>query len=93
MSYVTHARAALNPTGRLKLVQLVVDDGWTQARVAERFQVARSTVSKWVARYKAEGKAGLEDRSSRPHRSPNQTPQRTQRRIVALRVTKRWGPH
>ncbi|MFU8948170.1 IS481 family transposase, partial [Mycetocola zhadangensis] len=36
---------------------------------------------------------GLEDRSSRPHRSPNQTPQRTQRRIVALRVTKRWGPH
>ncbi|MFU8948172.1 IS481 family transposase, partial [Mycetocola zhadangensis] len=36
---------------------------------------------------------GLEDRSSKPHRSPNQTPQRTQRRIVALRVTKRWGPH
>lgn len=93
MSYVTHARAALNPAGRLKIVQLVVEDGWTQARVAERFQVARGTVSKWVARYRAEGVAGLQDRSSRPRHSPNQTPRRQERRIVALRVTRRWGPH
>lgn len=93
MSYVTHARASLTPQGRLKLVQLVLEEGWAQARVAERFQVARGTVSKWVARFRAEGAAGLEDRSSRPHRSPNQTPQRTERRIIALRVTRRWGPH
>ena len=93
MSYVTHARAALNPQGRLKLVKLVIDDGWAQARAAERFQVARGTVSKWVSRYRAEGAAGLEDRSSRPLHSPNQTPQRTERRILALRVTRRWGPH
>jgi transposase InsO family protein len=71
----------------------VLEQGWAQARVAERFQVARGTVSKWVARFRAEGAAGLEDRSSRPHRSPNQTPQRTERRIIALRVTRRWGPH
>lgn len=93
MSYVTHARASLTPQGRYKLVQLVVEDGWAQARVAERFQVARGTVSKWVARFRAEGPAGLADRSSRPHRSPNQTPRRVERRIVALRVTRRWGPH
>ena len=93
MSYVTHARAALNPAGRLKIAQLVVDDGWAQSRVAERFQVARGTVSKWVSRYRAEGSAGLEDRSSRPLRSPNQTPPRMERRIVALRVSRRWGPH
>ncbi len=93
MSYVTHARASLTPQGRLKLVQLVLEGGWAQARVAERFQVARGTVSKWVARFRAEGSAGLADRSSRPHRSPNQTPQRTERRIIALRVTRRWGPH
>ena len=92
MSYVTHARAALNPAGRLKIAQLVVNDGWAQARVAERFQVARGTVSKWVARYRAEGKAGLLDRSSRPLRSPNRTDRRTERRIIALRVTRRWGP-
>lgn len=93
MSYVTHARAQFTPTGRLKLVQLVVDEGWAQARVAERFQCTRSTVSKWVARYRLHGRAGLFDHSSRPHRSPNRLPQRTQRRILALRFTRQWGPH
>lgn len=93
MSYVTHARAALNPTGRRKLVQLVLIEGWPQARVAERFQVARSTVAKWVARYRAEGEAGLHDRSSRPNLSPNRTARRTERRIIGLRVTRQWGPH
>jgi transposase InsO family protein len=93
VSYVTHARAALNPAGRLKIARLVIDDGWGQARVAERFQIARGTVSKWVSRYRAEGKTGMEDRSSRPHHSPNQTARRTERRIIALRVTRRWGPH
>jgi len=57
------------------------------------FQVARGTVSKWAGRYWAEGTAAMADRSSRPKRSPNQTARRTQRRIVALRVTRRWGPH
>jgi transposase InsO family protein len=93
MSYVTHARAELTPAGRLKLVRLVVDDGWAQARVAQRFQCTRSTVSKWVARYRIAGPSGLLDRSSRPHRSPNRLPQRTERRILALRFTRQWGPH
>lgn len=93
MSYVTHARASLTPAGRLKLVQLVLEGGWTQARVAQRFQVTRSTVSKWVARFRSQGPAGLADRSSRPRRSPNRTPARTERRIIGLRVTRRWGPH
>ncbi len=44
MSYVTHARAALTVNGRIKIARLVIEDGWTQARVAERFQVARGTV-------------------------------------------------
>lgn len=53
MSYVTHADAKLASAGRLAMVKAVVDDGWAQARVAQRFQVARGTVSKWVARYRA----------------------------------------
>jgi transposase InsO family protein len=93
ISYVTHANAPLTPEGRLKLVQLVVDHGWAQARVAERLQVSRATVSKWVVRYRAHGAAGLIDRSSRPHSSPNQCARRTERRIIALRFTRRWGPH
>ena len=93
ISYVTHSNAALTLKGRINLVELVVEDGWVHARVAERLQVSRATVSKWVRRYRAHGRAGLEDRSSRPRSSPNQTSRRTERRIVPLRFAKRWGPH
>lgn len=93
ISYVTHPNAPLTPEGRRKLVELVIHDGWVQARVAERFQVSRATVSKWVARYRLHGPAGLSDRSSRPHSSPNQSSRRIERRIIALRFTRRWGPH
>jgi transposase InsO family protein len=34
----------------------------------------------------------MADRSCRPHRSPNQVPQRTERRIIGLRVSRRLGP-
>ncbi|CAN5148578.1 IS481-like element ISMsm9 family transposase [soil metagenome] len=93
ISHVTHFNAPLTPEGRRKLVQLVIEDGWVQARVAERLQVSRATVSKWVRRYRAQGLAGLVDRSSRPRRSPNRTERRTERRIIALRFARRWGPH
>ena len=93
MSYVTHANAMLTPEGRLKLVRLVLEDGWTQARVAERLQVSRATVSRWVSRFRAQGLAGLTDRSSRPKHSPMRTARRTERRIIALRFSRRWGPH
>lgn len=93
ISHVTHLNASLTPEGRRKLVDLVIEDGWAQARVAERLQVSRATVSKWVTRYRAHGRDGLEDRSSRPHASPSRTDRRTERRIIALRFTRRWGPH
>ncbi len=35
----------------------------------------------------------MTDRSARPHRFPNRTPSRTERRIIGLRFTRRWGPH
>jgi len=93
ISHVTHSNASLTPEGRLKLARLVVGDGWAQARVAERLQVSRATVSKWVTRYRAHGRDGLGDRSSRPLASPYRTDRRTERRIIALRFTRRWGPH
>jgi transposase InsO family protein len=34
----------------------------------------------------------MSDRSSRPHRNPRRTPTRTERRIVKVRVLRRWGP-
>ncbi|GCA97810.1 hypothetical protein NCCNTM_14450 [Mycolicibacterium sp. NCC-Tsukiji] len=61
-------------------------------RAAERFQVAVTTAQRWAVRYRELGAAGMADRSSRPHRSPNQTPTRTERRIIKVRVIRRWGP-
>jgi leucine-zipper of insertion element IS481 len=45
-----------------------------------------------AGRYRQLGPAGMVDRSSRPHRSPRRTPQGRERRIIGLRVTRRWGP-
>jgi len=89
---VSHANAILTPAGRLRLARLVVDQRWTYARAAERFSVSTTTARRWAVRYRELGTAGMVDRSSRPHRCPNQLPQRTERRIVKLRVTRRWGP-
>ncbi|MEV5721999.1 IS481 family transposase, partial [Amycolatopsis mediterranei] len=89
---MTHANAPLTPTGRLRLARCVVDDGWPLRRAAERFQVSVSTAARWAARYRDHGEAGMGDRSSRPHTSPWQTPTRTERRIIKVRVLRRWGP-
>ena len=69
-----HPNAPLTPTGRRRMVDCVVVDGWSITVTAERFQVDTKTVRKWRDRFVAEGPAGLEDRSSRPRRSPNRTP-------------------
>lgn len=52
-------------------------------------------MKKWADRYRAGGKDGMRDRSSWPHGSPQRTASRTERRIVGLRFTRRWGatPH
>lgn len=89
---MSHRNAPLSETGRLRLARCVVEDGWTLWRAAERFQVAVTTAARWAARYRELGSAGMADRSSRPHRSPNQTPTRTERRIIKVRVIRRWGP-
>lgn len=90
--FVSHRNAPLSETGRLRLARCVVEDGWPLRRAAERFQVAVTTAARWAGRYRELGAAGMADRSSRPHRSPNQTPTRTERRIINVRVLRRWGP-
>ena len=82
---MSHANAPLSPTGRLRLALCVVKDGWSLRRAAERFQVSAPTAKRWADRYRELGEAGMEDRSSRPHRCPAQTPTRTERRIIKLR--------
>jgi transposase InsO family protein len=88
---VQHANARLTVHARKLLVQRVAA-GWPQARVAEQLGVSRQTVAKWWARYLAGGEAALADRSSRPRRSPNRTPARLERRVLAARRRHRAGP-
>ena len=92
MSHATHANAALTPRARLRLARLVVDEGWSIPRAAERYDVSWRTAKKWAERYRSEGPAGMVDRSSRPHHQPNRTPAPMVRKIVHLRWKQRLGP-
>ena len=89
---MSHANASLTPTGRLRLARCVVEDGWPLRRAADRFGVSVTTAQRWAGRYRAHGKAGMSDYSSAPKHSPRRLCQRTERRIMGLRVSRRWGP-
>ncbi len=68
----SHKNARLGFTGRVCLVMRVLADGWTVPEAAAAFGLSAQSARKWVRRYRVEGRAGLRDRSSRPHRSPRQ---------------------
>jgi transposase InsO family protein len=81
-----HANAPLGPKGRWILVRRVLEQGWSLAAAAEAAGVSERTCSKWLARYRAEGPAGLVDRSSAPRSIPHRTPQDRVEVIITLRT-------
>jgi transposase InsO family protein len=81
----SHKNARLTPKGREQMVRAVVDGGLSKAAAACRFNTTPKTVAKWVDRFRSDGIEGLGDRSSRPHSSPDQTPQATCDAVEALR--------
>jgi transposase InsO family protein len=89
---VSHANAALTPRARLKLAILIVDTGWPPTIAAKMFMVSTVTARKWAARYRAEGGAGMADRSSRPRSMPTKTSPEQVKKIVRLRWRHRLGP-
>ena len=89
---MSHANAALTPRARLRLARLVVERKWTYAAAAKMFMVTPRTAKKWADRYRAEGAAGMSDRTSRPHTSPTKTSPDLVRQIVGLRWRHRLGP-
>ena len=89
---MSHANAALTPRARLRLARLVVERKWTYAAAAKMFMVSPRTAKKWADRYRAEGPAGMSDRTSRPHTSPTKTSPALVRQIVRLRWRHRLGP-
>ena len=85
-----HKNARLTPHGRAWIVRQV-ESGQTPKAVAEAAGVCPRTVRKWVARYLAEGAAGLADRSSRPRRLYRPTPQAIVDRVAVLRRQRLTG--
>ena len=86
-----HRNARLTPAGRLLLCQRIAA-GWPVAHTAESMGISRDRAYVWWHRYEADGEAGLQDRSSRPRRSPARTRASRERRIVHLRRKLGLGP-
>jgi transposase InsO family protein len=86
-----HANAPLGLKGRLTMVLRVLEQGWPLAEAAEAAGVSGRTCSKWVARYRVEGEAGLLDRSSAPKSMPHRTPDELVEAIVLLRRLRMTG--
>jgi transposase InsO family protein len=80
-----HKNARLTPHSRAEAARRVLDGGQTAKAVATAFAVCERTVRNWVKRSQAEGPAGLLDRSSRPHRLRQPTPETVVQRIAELR--------
>ena len=89
---MAHDNARLNARGRLLLVDRVVEQGWPVAHAAKAMGLSRQCAYRWIRRWRAEGEAGLEDRSSRPRTSPARTPMKIEQAVVADRVEHRRGP-
>ncbi|MFJ8812918.1 leucine zipper domain-containing protein, partial [Amycolatopsis thermoflava] len=89
---MVHRNASLTPTGRLRLALCVVEQGWSLCRAAERFQVSYTTVARWGGCCRQHGPAGMNDRSSRPHHSPNRTSPEVEALVVMLQQEHKIGP-
>lgn len=90
---MAHPNARLLPCGRLLLVERVLEHGWSVKAAAQAAGVSRTTVYRWIARFRAEGVAGLMDRSSAPRRRPHALPRREIERILRARRMHKRGPH
>lgn len=88
---MSHANARLNIHGRRLLVSRVIDDERPVAHVAKELGVSRQCAHRWVNRFRAEGEAGLVDRSSRPKSCPRRTPAVMEAAVLTRRRTHREG--
>ncbi|MFE5012242.1 IS481 family transposase [Streptomyces sp. NPDC056696] len=88
---MSHRNARLTLHGRRILVDRV-RSGRPIAHVAKEMGISRPTAYKWVRRWRAEGEAGLYDRSSRPYATPLRTPPAREEEVCELRRSRKLGP-
>jgi len=84
-----HQNARLTIHRREQLARKVLVEGCTLKLAAASFGVSARTAAKWVGRYREQGRSGLRDRSSRPHRLPRQTAAWVAEQVETLR-RQRW---
>src|ERR1700759_3109770 len=87
-----HGNAPLGPKGRRWMGLRILEEGAPLGEAAEAAGVSARTAAKWVRRYRAEGEAGLLDRSSAPRRVHNVTAPERVEAISALRHLRLTGP-
>ena len=88
----THKNARLSYARRVELVRRAVVPSSNHSQLGREFSVSRQTVRKWLRRYRAEGEAGLGDRSSRPAHSPTRLPRALRRQIERRRRARCSSP-
>jgi putative transposase len=78
---------------RLQFVRDARSGLFTMTELAEQYGISRRTGYKWLDRYDADGRVGLDDRSRRPHHSPTAMAEDVIDQVVALRRRHpHWGP-
>jgi transposase InsO family protein len=85
-----HKNARTTPQSRAMLIRRI-RQGQSARSIAQALGISVRTVRKWVARERAEGAAGLEDRSTRPKRSPKRLSAAKIERVVGLRLQRLTG--
>lgn len=88
---MSHVNARLTVHGRRLIVDRVAA-GRPVAHIAAELGVSRQTAYRWVRRFRAEGPAGLPDRSSRPKSSPARTSPEQEQAVLDARWSSRFGP-
>ncbi|MCO5155178.1 MAG: IS481 family transposase [Aquamicrobium sp.] len=88
-----HKNARLTPLRREEMALSVIEGRLSQAHAARTYGVSAKIVARWVERYKAEGRSGMGDRSSRPAHMPQATAASIAERIVVLRRLRWTGKH
>jgi transposase len=86
-----HGNARLSVKGRELLVERIEVAGWSLSAAAEAAGISDRTARKWLARSRADGAAGLLDRSSAPTVVANRTDERRVEAIAALRRVRLTG--
>lgn len=87
MDYHHHARLTIHR--REDLAKKVLQRQLSLSEAAAEFKLSRQSAAKWVRRFRAEGIAGLRDRTSRPQRSPRSTSAERVAQVEQLRRL-RW---